>query len=143
MSTTLEQSAYNPLLFELKDYSVVLTGADGRLWAEAPGLIAFLRGMPELVKHGLGKWGDDLAPGDVLIANDPFTTGTHVSDTTTYMPIFVDGGLVAFAAATAHWADIGGKTPGGWCPDSIDVFQEGLRLTHVKLLRARPDAMRP
>ena len=51
------------------------------------------------------------------------------------MPIFVDGELVAVSAATAHWADIGGKTPGGWCPDSIDVFQEGIRLSHVKLLR--------
>jgi N-methylhydantoinase B len=137
MSSTLERAAYNPLLFELKDYSAAILDREGRLWAEAPGLIAFLSGIPDLVQFGLAKHGaDGLQPGDVLIANDPFSTGTHISDTTTYMPVFVEGELVAFTATTAHWADIGGKTPGGWCSDSIDVFQEGLRFPHVKLFRA-------
>jgi N-methylhydantoinase B len=137
MSTTLERAAYNPLLFELKDYSAVITDAAGALWAEAPGLIAFITPLPALIRYGVSKFGPDgFEPGDVVIANDPFTTGTHISDTTTYMPIFAGGGLVGFAATTAHWADIGGKTPGGWCPDSIDVFQEGLRFTHQKLYRA-------
>jgi N-methylhydantoinase B len=137
MSTTLERAAYNPLLFELKDYSAVITDAAGRLWAEAPGLIAFITPLPELIRYGVKKFGPDgFEPDDVIIANDPFTTGTHISDTTTYMPIFTEGSLVGFAATTAHWADIGGKTPGGWCPDSIDVFQEGLRFTHQKLYRA-------
>jgi N-methylhydantoinase B len=136
MSTTLERAAYNPLLFELKDYSAAIVNAEGRLWAEAPGLIAFLSSIPDLVQVGLAKHAGALEPGDVLIANDPFTTGTHVSDTTTYMPVFAEDELVAFTATTAHWADIGGKTPGGWCSDSIDVFQEGLRFPHVKLIRA-------
>ena len=137
MSTTLERAAYNPLLFELKDYSAAILDAHGRLWAEAPGLIAFLSSIPDLVQVGLGKHGaGGLEPGDVLIANDPFTTGTHVSDTTIYTPVFAEGELVAFTATTAHWADVGGKTPGGWCSDSIDVFQEGLRFPHVKLYRA-------
>jgi N-methylhydantoinase B len=136
MSTTLERGSYNPLLFELKDYSAIITDAGGRLWAEAPGLIAFITPLPALIRHGAFKFQGRLEPGDVIIANDPFTTGTHISDTSVYQPIFVEGELVAFAATTAHWADIGGKTPGGWCPDSIDVFQEGLRLPHVKLYRA-------
>ena len=141
MSTTLERAAYNPLLFELKDYSAVITDAEGALWAEAPGLIAFITPLPALIRYGVAKFGPEgFDPGDVIIANDPFTTGTHISDTTTYMPIFAGDGLVGFAATTAHWADIGGKTPGGWCPDSIDVFQEGLRFTHQKLYRAgEPD----
>jgi N-methylhydantoinase B len=134
MSTTLERAAYNPLLFELKDYSAVITDAMGKLWAEAPGLIAFLSSLPALVQHGVGKFGaEGLEPGDVVIANDPFSTGTHIPDTTIYMPIFVEGELVAFSATTAHWADIGSKNPGGNCPDSIDVFQEGLCFDHVKL----------
>src|SRR5262249_29615985 len=95
MSTTLERAAYNPLLFELKDYSAAIVNGDGRLWAEAPGLIAFLSSIPDLVQVGLDKHRDALEPGDVLIANDPFTTGTHVSDTTIYMPVFAEGELVA------------------------------------------------
>jgi N-methylhydantoinase B len=137
MSATLERAAYNPILFELKDYSAIITDAVGSLWAEAPGLIAFITPLPALIRFGIEKFGlDAFEPGDVVIANDPFTTGTHISDTTTYMPIFVEDQVVGFAATTAHWADIGGKTPGGWCPDSTDVFQEGLRFTHQKLYRA-------
>ena len=52
------------------------------------------------------------------------------------MPIFFEGELVAFSALMAHWADIGGKTPGGWCPDTTDIHQEGLIFFHDKLYEA-------
>ena len=70
----------------------------------------------------------------MLIANDPYDTGTHVSDTSVYVPVFHAGELVAFAISTAHWADIGAKAPGGWCPDRTDVYQEGVCFSHQKLL---------
>ena len=83
---------------------------------------------------GVEKFGKDgLNPDDIIIANDPYTTGTHLSDTSIYIPIFYDGELQGFSANTAHWADIGGKVPGGWCPDSIDVLQEGMLFPHLKL----------
>jgi N-methylhydantoinase B len=113
-----------------------LVSAAVLLWAEAPGVTVFLGAMPDTVKTGIEKWGRDFAEGDVLIANDPYLTGTHISDTSVYVPVFHEDELVAFAIATAHWADIGGKTPGGWCPDSTDVYQEGLCFTHQKLVNA-------
>ena len=70
----------------------------------------------------------------VLIANDPYTTGNHISDVSIYMPVFFEGRLLAFTASVAHWADIGGKTPGGWCPDSVDVYQEGICFAHEKIV---------
>ena len=72
--------------------------------------------------------------GDIILANVPYDTGTHISDTAVYMPIFYKGELVAFSALMAHWADIGGKTPGGWCPDTTDIHQEGLIFDHDKLV---------
>ena len=136
MNKTLVRTAYNPLLYEVQDFGLGLISAEGLLWAEAPGVTVFLGAMPDTVKTGIEKWGRDFAEGDVLIANDPYLTGTHISDTSVYVPVFHEGELVAFAIATAHWADIGGKTPGGWCPDSTDVYQEGLCFTHQKLVNA-------
>ena len=72
----------------------------------------------------------------MLIVNDPFMTGTHISDTSVYAPVFQERVLVAFAIVTAHWADIGGKSPGGWAPDTTDVYQEGVCFTHQRLVRA-------
>jgi N-methylhydantoinase B len=134
MNKTLVRTAYNPLLYEVQDFGLGLISAEGLLWAEAPGVTVFLGGLPDTIKTGIEKWGSDFIDGDVLIANDPYLTGTHISDTSVYVPVFHEGELVAFAIATAHWADIGGKTPGGWCPDSTDVYQEGLCFTHQKLI---------
>ncbi len=134
MNKTLVRTAYNPLLYEVQDFGLGLVSAEGLLWAEAPGVTVFLGAMPDTIKTGIARWREDFAEGDVLIANDPYLTGTHISDTSVYVPVFHEDDLVAFAIATAHWADIGGKTPGGWCPDSTDVYQEGLCFTHQKLV---------
>jgi N-methylhydantoinase B len=136
MNKTLRRTAYNPLLYDVQDFGLGIVSADGLLWGEAPGQSMFIGALSDTIKTGLAKHGaGGFAEGDVLIANDPFLTGTHISDTSVYVPVFVDGELVAFAEATAHWADIGGKSPGGWCPDSTDVYQEGICFSHQQLFR--------
>ena len=135
MSKTLVRTALNPLLYEVQDFGLAIVSSDGELWAEGSGgLTTFLGCLSDTIKTGLAKHGAaGFRDGDVLIVNDPYLTGTHLSDVTVYEPIFFDGDLVAFAAATAHWGDVGGKAPGGWCPDSTDVYQEGICLVHQKL----------
>jgi N-methylhydantoinase B len=134
MNKTLRRSAYSPLLYDVQDFGVGITSAEGELWGEAQGQAIFVGALAEVVKSGLRKRARrGFADGDVLIANDPYFTGTHISDTSVYMPVFFEGALVAFAIATAHWADIGGKSPGGWCPDATEVYQEGICFNHQRL----------
>lgn len=134
MNRTLVRTAYNPLLYEVQDFGLGIVSADGRLWAEAPGIAGFISALSDTVRSGLGKIGRDAyREGDVLIVNDPYLTGTHISDTSVYAPVFCGGELVAFAIVTAHWADIGGKQPSGWSPDTTDVFQEGMCFSHQRL----------
>lgn len=132
MQLALVKTAHNPLIYEVQDFGVALTNAQGDLLAEGSGLPNFLGCLPPTIRSAL-KTVDAFHEGDILLANEPFDTGTHISDTAVYMPIFDAGRLVAFSIIMAHWADIGGKTPGGWCPDTTDVFQEGLIFSHVKL----------
>jgi len=137
MATTLVRTAFNPLLYEVQDYGVAIVSPEGLLWAECPACTIFSRTIPSVISAAVQHRGiSGFEPGDVLIANDPYLTGTHISDTTVYMPVFHDNTLVAFTAVTAHWADIGGKEPGGWCPDSVDVYQEGLCFTNQRLMQA-------
>lgn len=136
MSETIVRTAYNPLLYDVKDFGVTILSPQGQLWADAPGLAVFLGALAGTVRTGLQAVpAGDLADGDVLIANDPYLTGTHLSDTAIYAPIFFDGKLVAFAATMAHWADIGGRSPGGWDPSSTSIYQEGIRFGHQRLIR--------
>ena len=137
MKLTLVKTAYNPLIYEVMDFSVAITSEHGDLYGQAAGLTIFLASLPATIQNGLEMIGpENLEEGDVILANDPYTTGTHISDTAVYVPIFHEGELVAFSINMAHWADMGGMVPGGWTPNSTDVFQEGLRFTHIKLYRA-------
>jgi N-methylhydantoinase B len=136
MAKTMVRTAFNPLLYEVQDFSVTIMSATGEMWAETPGVIVFSRTFPDAVRAGIRRWQGKFDDGDVLIANDPFETGTHISDTSVYVPIFFEGRLVAFCGVAAHWADIGGKNPGGWCPDTTDVYQEGICFRHQKLVAA-------
>ncbi len=136
MSNTLIRTAHNALLYEAKDFGMAIVSSEGRLWAEgAGGVPGFLGVLPDTIKSALARRGPaGFADGDVVIVNNPYLTGTHISDVTIYMPVFYDGDLIAFATSTAHWADIGGKAPGGWCPDSTDVYQEGICFSHQRLV---------
>lgn len=137
MNNIIVRTAYNPLLFDSKDFGIAVLSATGELWAEDSGLSCFLGCIHELVKSGIDKRGPDgFADGDILIVNDPFLTGTHISDTSVYMPVMHQGVLVAFIAVTAHWADIGGRNPGGWDMTATELFQEGMCFTHQRLVRA-------
>ena len=137
MSKTLARTAHSTLLYDVQDFGVGVLGADGAVWGETPGITIFTGCLPEVIKSALRKYGrDGFADGDVLLVNDPYETGTHVSDNSVYIPVFHSGELVAFTISTAHWADVGAKAPGGWCPDSTDVYQEGVCFSHQKLIAA-------
>ena len=137
MMISLIKTAHNPLIYEVQDFGLALTNHRGEMLAEGSGLPGFMGCLGPTVRSGIRELGaEGFAEGDILLANEPYETGTHISDTAVYMPIFFEGRLVAFSALMAHWADIGGKTPGGWCPDTTDIHQEGLIFFHDKLVEA-------
>lgn len=135
MNNIIVRTAFNPLLFDTKDFGIAVVSARGELWAEDSGLTAFIGCMPAVIQTALAARGPEhYRPGDVYIVNDPYLTGTHISDTTVYMPVHHGNELVAFVAVTAHWADVGGRTPGGWDMTSTELFQEGVCFTHQRLI---------
>lgn len=134
MNNTLVRSAYNPLIFDVKDFGVGIMSATGDLWADAPGLPVFTGVLPASVRSGLEKWSlEEISDGDVFVVNSPYLNGTHISDTAVYMPVFYAGELVAFTGSMAHWADVGGMSPGGWTVNSTEIYQEGIAFTHQRL----------
>ena len=52
------------------------------------------------------------ALNDIILLNDPYRGGTHLNDVTMLYPVFEEGELLIFPAVRAHWADVGGMTPG-------------------------------
>ena len=50
-------------------------------------------------------------------------------------PVFHEGELFGFVANVGHLAEIGGKAVGSFAADATEVFQEGLRIPPVKIVK--------
>jgi N-methylhydantoinase B len=133
MKTNLMRTAYNLIVYEALDFTVGLFTAEGDTISIGLGLPMFIRGMAETVKAKLKHFGKDgIHPGDILITNDGYITGSHLNHVTLTMPYFHGGKLVAFGCCMAHWLDIGGARG----IVTTDIYSEGLQIPMVKYRRA-------
>ena len=83
MKTNLMRTAYNLIIYEALDFTVGLFTAKGDTVSIGLGLPMFIRGMSETVKAKIRHFGcDNIEPGDILVTNDAYTTGSHLNHLT-------------------------------------------------------------
>jgi N-methylhydantoinase B len=129
MKTNLMRTAYNMIIYEALDFTVGLFTAEGETVSISLGLPTFIRGMAETIKAKLKHFGPGgIEPGDILLTNDAYITGSHLNHMTFSLPIFHDGELIAFACCMGHWQDVGGQLGGL----TTDIYSEGLQIPVVK-----------
>jgi len=132
MKTNLMRTAYNMIIYEALDFTVGLYTPEGETISIGLGLPSFIRGMAETVKAKLRHFGKKgLEPGDILVTNDAYITGSHLYHFTFTLPIFHRGELSGFACCMAHWTDVGGVLGGV----TTDIFAEGLQIPILKYAR--------
>jgi N-methylhydantoinase B len=142
MFTVTARTAKSPIIYDVLDFSAALTDPQGNVTAQAVSCPVFVGVLDFTVRAVLKKYGKEgLRPGDVIILNDPYLSGTHLNDVAIVMPVFYRDTLVAFAASKGHWNDIGGITFGSWGPGRTEIFQEGLQIPPCKIyIEAQPNA---
>jgi len=135
MGVALGRSAFSVNIKERRDYSCAVFDGGGDLVAQAAHIPVHLGSMPLSVRAALGL--GRLAPGDVVMVNDPYAGGTHLPDITLVEPVFLPGDRRPsfFVANRAHHADVGGMSPGS-LPLATHIVQEGIRIPPVFLARA-------
>ena len=141
MGGRLQHSARSVNIRERLDFSCALFDAAGLLVANAPHIPVHLGSMGDSVVSLLGAIarGDrpPLAPGDVVLSNNPYNGGTHLPDITAITPVFAPGSgpgpqvPTFFVASRGHHADVGGMTPGSMPAFSRTIADEGLLLDNV------------
>jgi N-methylhydantoinase B len=135
MSVNLGRSAYTPIIYEVKDYSVALFDQDCQLLGQAPGLPIFLGALEDAIQVTLHRYRrDQMGPGDVYLVNDSYLVGSHLNDISLFSPVFHGGALIGFAATKAHWIDIGSKDP-SQTMSSTNIYQEGYRIGPTRIMR--------
>jgi N-methylhydantoinase B len=155
MGAALRRTSFSPNIKERRDYSCAVFDARGQVIAMGDHMPVHLGSMPMSVaaaieqcefnqsRIGCGRF----EPGDVVMLNDPFRGGTHLPDITMVMSVFIGAKRTSstnatsaiapdfYVASRAHHADVGGAYPGSMGP-CREIYQEGLRIPPVKLMRA-------
>jgi N-methylhydantoinase B len=136
MGFTLQRTGRTLYVKEASDFGTALVGLDGRFFGypRTIGVSHFLDldCMPTI------RAVPDLDPGDVILTNHPYLSeglSTHLPDLHLIRPYFHEGRIVAYGWCFIHSADIGGRVPSSISPSNTDLFQEGLMIPPMKLVR--------
>jgi 5-oxoprolinase (ATP-hydrolysing)/N-methylhydantoinase A len=135
MWLTVIRTAFSLIISEAQDFACELLDANGETLAHSPrAMPVFNLCLPRTVKALLAKYPPEtLAPGDVLVTNDPWLCAGHLFDIAVLTPVFLAGRLVGLVGTVGHVSDIGGTR------DSLkarEIFEEGLQIPPMMLYRA-------
>ncbi|MEW6139091.1 MAG: hydantoinase B/oxoprolinase family protein [Thermodesulfobacteriota bacterium] len=136
MGTALCRAALSPNIKERRDFSCLICDRGGELVAQAAHIPVHLGSAPLSVKEVLRTMA--LERGDVVMLNDPFMGGTHLPDLTMVAPVFLRDSDITptfYVSNRAHHADVGG-TSAGSMPISDEIFQEGIIVPPLRLVKA-------
>ena len=128
------RTAKSPILYETFDFSTGVTTGKGDTVGISIGVplwVGVMKYVATSMIEVAGKNGE-LFPGDIIISNDPYLTGTHLNDIGLAMPIFYKDEIIAIATAKGHMYDVGGMNPGSWSPVSNEIYQEGFFIPPIK-----------
>ena len=135
MTTNLKRASRSVYVKEAADFGVGLVDLRGHIFA-FPGstsVVAIDQPCGPTIR-AVGA----LEEGDVIITNDPYRSeglATHLPDLQLVRPYFHGGEIVAYGWCFVHFMDVGGRVPSSITPSNNEIFQEGLILPPMKLVR--------
>ncbi|MDP6183815.1 MAG: hydantoinase B/oxoprolinase family protein [Gammaproteobacteria bacterium] len=136
MGTTMMRASYSPIFSESLDFSCVLFGRDANMLAQTEFSPAQVGAIRFVVKWLIAEIGEgNLKPGDVVVHNDPYRGGAHMPEHVVIKPVYYQDELFGYVANIAHMVEIGGMAVGGFAATATEVYQEGLRLPPIWLMR--------
>jgi N-methylhydantoinase B len=136
MGEAMLRTSYSQILNSSRDFSTAIADPGGRLVAQAEHVPIHVGALPWAVESVYAFFGPSIRPGDVFLLNDPYHGNNHLPDLTAFVPVFADGQLRFWSINRSHQSDIGGATHGAYNPAATEIFQEGLRITPLRLYDA-------
>jgi acetone carboxylase, alpha subunit len=133
--TALNISA-SPIVRELGELCFALYTPEGDSVALSTGIIVHVHTMSDAIKFMVRNgWEDNpgIRAGDIFANDDPVIGDVHNADVQTFVPIFWEGELVAWAGGVTHVLDIGASTPGGVPVGPTNRLDDGIDLPCMKI----------
>lgn len=129
MDAVIFRTAMSPGIREQHDAFPIIANSRGLMVVGQFG--SFIHGFLE-------AYDGTIEEGDVFLTNDPYSCNgaiSHLNDWLVLMPIFHRGRLAAWAAMFGHMTDTGGRVPGSLPTDAQQIFEEGIQIPPVKIMR--------
>ncbi len=134
MATYVSRTATTPILNQSNERNATILDWQGRLAALSVGIPQFMLSSTLPVRFAIDFFGEELKPGDVIVANDPYHGGGHLPDFNVFAPVFADGELLLIASIQCHHGDTGGAVAGGYNTMAKDIWAEGTRYPLLKII---------
>ena len=136
MSINLQRSAYSSNIKTRRDHSCAIFDSAARTIAQAHDQPAHLGLLSKSVPLALEDYGvDNIEEGDMIALNDPYHGSAHLPDITIISPTFYKSELSGYVVNLAHHQDVGGMTPGSVPGNATEIWQEGLIIPVIKIVR--------
>ncbi len=135
MGLNMERTARAPIYFSAHDFCTSLLNIDAEIVALAEYIPVLAGATPFAVRAVKKYFQEDIHPGDVFLVNDPYTLdgGNQMADWCIVYPVYYRDEQILWVANKAHQQDTGGGAPGGYNPNAIDVYAEGLRIPPLRI----------
>jgi len=133
MGEAMLRTSYSQILNSSRDFSTAICDLDGRLIAQAEHVPIHVGALPFAAKAMTEFFDGDIHQGDVFLLNDPYHGGNHLPDLTAFVPVFEGERPRFWSINRAHQSDIGGATYGAYNAAATDIWQEGIRITPLRL----------
>jgi N-methylhydantoinase B/acetone carboxylase alpha subunit len=126
----------SPIVRELGELCFALYTPEGDSIALSTGIIVHVHTMSDAIKYMIRsdyERNPRIRPGDIFANNDPRIGDVHNADVQTFVPIFWNDELVAWAGGVTHVLDIGATTPGGVPVGPTNRLEDGIDLPAMKI----------
>jgi N-methylhydantoinase B len=133
---TIARLSGSPITKYTMDFNPAILTEDAEFVFFGPYLQWFSGMIDVSVKWTLENRSDNpgIHEGDMFLMNDPWVGTTHQQDVGILCPVFYEGKLFCWVTNAAHQYDVGGITPGSFCPSATSVFDEATPLPPVKIV---------
>ena len=136
LTLNMLRTGYSTIIKESQDFTFAVFDAAGRMVAQGIPQPLHIGPLAAQVNEIRRRFGPAIEPGDAFIVNHPYQAcQNHATDITVISPMFAGERLLGFIGNIAHKPDLGGKVPGTNSGDATDLFQEGLLIPPLKILR--------
>ena len=135
MAVTLQRTSRSTYVKEAADYGTGIADLGGKIFGYPA------RNSVNHIDRFCGpsiRAIPDLEQGDVIVTNDPYLSGglaTHLPDLHMIKPYFYGRRIVCYGWCFIHFSDMGGRVPSSISPSNHEIFQEGLRVPPMKIVK--------